>query len=145
MSLHLHLQITTSGHPKNMFVSDHIGRNNGTRYRMVNCVVKENISACTCPNQRMNKVFIVVKYKVFIVVKFFDHALVSGILGLAWFTLSIWPPMPAKKEDCVLFLNIFAKKNYLVRNRITRAKIIYINKKIKKLLLWQSYIKFLTA
>ena len=37
---------------------------------MAFCVVEENISARTCPNQRMNKVFIAVKYNVFIAVKF---------------------------------------------------------------------------
>ena len=33
-------------------------------------VVKENISACICLNQRMNKVFIAVQFNVFIAVKF---------------------------------------------------------------------------
>ena len=64
-----------------------MGQNNGKRYRMGFGVVKENISARTCPNQRINKVFIAVKYNVFIGVKFLDHASVSRILGLAWFTL----------------------------------------------------------
>ena len=43
-----------------------------TGYRMAFCVVKENISARTCQNQNqpMNKVFIAVKYNVFIAVKF---------------------------------------------------------------------------
>ena len=59
-----------SGHPKKMFVSERMGKNSGKRYRMAFCVVKENISARTCPNQRMNKVLIAVKYNVFIAVKF---------------------------------------------------------------------------
>ena len=37
---------------------------------MAYCVVKENISARTCSNQRMNKAFIAVEIKVFIAVKF---------------------------------------------------------------------------
>ena len=51
-------------------ISDRMSKNSGKRYRMAFCVVKENISSRTCPNQRMYKVFIVVKYNAFIAVKF---------------------------------------------------------------------------
>ena len=47
-----------------------MSKNSGKRYRMAFCVVKENISACTCSNQRTNKVFIAVKYNIFIAIKF---------------------------------------------------------------------------
>ena len=45
-------------------------KNSGERDHMAYCVVKENISARTCLNESMNKVFIAVKYKVFIAAKF---------------------------------------------------------------------------
>ena len=41
-----------------------MGKNNSKRSHMAYCVVKENISARTCPNERMNKVFIPVKNKI---------------------------------------------------------------------------------
>ena len=47
-----------------------MGENSSRRYGMAFCVVKENISARTWTNQRMDKVFIAVKYNVFIAVKF---------------------------------------------------------------------------
>ena len=51
-------------------ISDRMGKNSGKRYPTTFCIVKENFPARTCPNQRMNKVFITVKYNVFIAVKF---------------------------------------------------------------------------
>ena len=50
-------------------ISDRMSKNSGKRYRMAFCVVKEK----TFPpaHQRMNKVFIAVKYNDFIAVNLF--------------------------------------------------------------------------
>ena len=47
-----------------------MGKYSSRRYRVAFCVVKESISARTCPNQHMKKVFIAVKYNVVIALKF---------------------------------------------------------------------------
>ena len=112
-----------------------MGKNSGKRYSMAYCLVKENISARTCPNQRMNNVVIAVKYKVFIEGEFMitRRSVESDqgrILGLAWFTLRKWP-VPAKTK-IVLSVSQFKKQiTCLVRNRLIRAKMIDINTKIK--------------
>ena len=51
-------------------ISDRMSKNSGKRYRMTFCTVEANISARICPNQRINEVFIAVKYNVFIAVEF---------------------------------------------------------------------------
>ena len=86
---------------------------------MAFCVLKENISARTWPNQRINKVILAVKYNVFIAVKIVDHTTVSRILGLAWLTLRKWLPM-------------LARLNIVLRNTIIRAKMIYVDTIKKK-------------
>ena len=68
----------------------------------------------------------------FYCIQIFDHASVSRILGLAWFQLRKWPPMPAKMK-IVFFVSQFFEKNNVscnhVRNRIIPAKMIHINTK----------------
>ena len=52
-----------------------------------------------------------------------DHASVSRILGLAWFTVRKWPPMSAKTKIVYIVSHFFVKK-------IIRAETIYISPKI---------------
>ena len=95
---------------------------------MAFCVLKENISARTCPNQRINKVILAVKYNVFIAVKIVDHTTVSRILGLAWLTLRKWLPMLAKLNIVFSVSQFFVKKtmclvtkyNYSCENDLCR-------------------------
>ena len=95
------MHVSIKAIPKNKFfpISNCMGKNSGKRYRMAFCVVKENISIRACLNQRMNKIFIAVKYNVFIAVN-----------CLAWLTLRKWPPMPAKIKIVFTVSHFFVKK-----------------------------------
>ena len=84
-----------------------MSKNSGKRYRMAFCGVKENISGRTCPNQRMNKVFIAVKYNVFIAVKFSIKRL---SLELDLLTLRKWPHMLAKTMIVFTVSHFFCQK-----------------------------------
>ena len=84
---------------------------------MAFCVVKGNISACICPNQRLNKVFYCSQIQLCYGGQIFDHASVSRILGLALLTLRKWPPMPAK------MMFVFSVSHFSVKKQRVLYKI----------------------
>ena len=79
---------------------------------MAYCVVKENIYDRTCLNHRMNKVFIAVKYKVFILYSFLLRANFPSRDGLydsrhSLVHLEKIAALADENKDCVLCFTIF--------------------------------------